>query len=127
MNSDVKIQNVTKINANALLQFSDAAIQHIKRHLQKHENYNSVRFSTKVAGCSGMLYVVDFIEKPSEDDQAIVIDADLTVYIAPKSIPFIRGTTVDYVKDNAKLGYVWKFTNPNANASCGCGESFTTD
>ena len=125
MSTEVKIQNVTTTSDKPLLQLTDAAIKHIKRHLQKHRNYSSVRFSTKAAGCSGMLYVVDFIENPTENDQAVIVDNDLTVYVASKSIPFIRACTVDYVKDAAKLSYAWQFTNPNARANCGCGESFT--
>jgi iron-sulfur cluster assembly protein len=112
-------------NSEPQLQFSTAAIQHIKRHLKKHTAYASVRFATKVAGCSGMQYVVNFIDNPADTDTMLAIDSELTVYVDKKSIPFIQGSFVDYVWDAEKLGHTWKFTNPNAGASCGCGESFT--
>lgn len=125
MNNTVSVHNTNTQDRDPLLRLSEAAIQHVQRQLHNHPEYTSIRFSTKVAGCSGMKYLVDFIEAATEDDEPVMINADLTIFVDKESIPFIRGTLVDYVRDEQKLGHVWKFSNPKATGSCGCGESFT--
>jgi len=81
-----------------------------------------VRIAVQGGGCSGFTYRMNFDTKVSEFDE--VIDAgDAKFAVDAKSALFLKGTTLDYV--NALMGGGFKFVNPNATGTCGCGESFS--
>jgi iron-sulfur cluster assembly protein len=81
-----------------------------------------VRIAVQGGGCSGFTYQMKFDSKVSEFDE--VIDAgDAKFVVDAKSALFLKGTTLDYV--NALMGGGFKFVNPNATGTCGCGESFS--
>ena len=106
------------------LQFSDLAISHFSRLLEKEHGKKSIRIGVKKAGCSGYEYFFEYAETHSQDDTLIQYD-DCTFLIDPKSFQFLKGSKVDYEEDGFNKGI--KFHNPNATAVCGCGESFTID
>lgn len=71
-------------------------------------------------GCSGFQYLLDFDTKRDGDT---VVEADgIKVFVDPKSMPFLRGSTVDYVESLMGAGFTIR--NPNVKGSCGCGQSF---
>lgn len=107
------------------LSLSDAAIKHVKTYLAKNEKAIGLRLSVSKTGCSGLAYVVDFVEVAQEADIQLLIDDTLTVYIDKKSYPYLKGSTIDYVKVGLNQKFV--FTNPNQTGECGCGESFTIE
>lgn len=73
-------------------------------------------------GCSGYKYGMALDPEPSPDDEVITFGS-LRVFVDPMSLPFLKGAHVDYVED-AVLGSGFKVDNPNAQSSCGCGQSF---
>jgi iron-sulfur cluster assembly accessory protein len=81
-----------------------------------------VRVAVQGGGCSGFTYKMNFDTKVSEFDEVIEVDGT-TFAVDAKSALFLKGTTLDYV--NALMGGGFKFINPNATGSCGCGESFS--
>lgn len=105
--------------------FSEQAVQHVIAYLKKHGESKGVRLSVKKTGCSGLSYVVDYVEIAQADDIAQKLRDDYWVYIDKKSYPHLKGMSIDYVKQglNQKL----TFNNPNQTGQCGCGESFTVD
>jgi iron-sulfur cluster assembly accessory protein len=104
------------------LKFTDAAIKYLTKMLQENKVAHFIKVSVKTAGCSGLKYVLECVTASAADDETQKISEDLTVLIDKKALPYIMGSTVDYVKEglNSKI----KFTNPNEKNSCGCGESF---
>ena len=74
-------------------------------------------------GCSGLQYLLDFVEEPSPED-FVSEHHGVMVYVDPFSAGHLAGTTIDYV-DNLQ-GSGFKFNNPNIVKSCGCGSSFQT-
>lgn len=107
------------------LTLSESALKHVKRHLANNQMAVGLRLSVSKTGCSGLAYVVDFVEKEQASDLQIAIDDELTVYIDKKSYPYLKGSTIDYVKQG--LNHKFVFNNPNQTGACGCGESFTID
>ena len=107
------------------LEFSPAAITHIKKHLHQKSGAIGFRLYVSEAGCSGLMYKVGYVIDVIPSDLMMMIDPDLTVYIDAKSYPFLKGTYVDLKKQG--LNEVLTYQNPNAQAACGCGESFTVD
>lgn len=81
----------------------------------------AIRLGVKGGGCSGFTYVMDFADEPGEGDQ--VFNTDRTpIYVDAKSLLYIGGLHIDFTSDMLNRGF--KFSNPNATQSCGCGTSF---
>ena len=102
---------------------SEAAIKHLVSYLAKNTAHKGVRLSVKKTGCSGLSYVVDYIENPNEGDLSMSLAVDYIVCIDKSSYPFLKNMHIDYVKQG--LNYKFVFNNPNQTGQCGCGESFT--
>lgn len=79
------------------------------------------RVGVKQAGCSGMMYQVDFARERQPLDEVIEA-AGVTFYIDSSALMYLFGSEMDYREDKFHSGFV--FTNPNETARCGCGESF---
>jgi len=82
---------------------------------------HALRLGVKGGGCSGMTYVLAFDEKPRFGDEIYEIEG-ITVYVDPKSMFYLSGTTLDFSDGLNGKGFV--FSNPNATKTCGCGSSF---
>ncbi len=81
-----------------------------------------LRLSVEGGGCSGFQYKFDLVARSEADD--LIIEQDgATVLVDPISLPFLEGAELDYVQE--LIGASFKVNNPNAQASCGCGTSFT--
>jgi iron-sulfur cluster assembly protein len=79
-----------------------------------------VRVGVKNAGCAGMAYTLDPVESPDKADD-LVSAYGVDVYVDPKAVMFLLGSTMDYERTKLRSGFV--FQNPNEVSSCGCGES----
>lgn len=81
-----------------------------------------LRVAVRGGGCSGMEYALDFEEEPRPNDFLLDYE-DLKVFVDAVSARYLQGTEIDYVMGMAGAGF--KFNNPNASGSCGCGSSFS--
>ena len=106
-----------------ILQFTDAAAEHIQAILARNPEKKALRFVVKRTGCSGLMYVPELIDAPAETDVPITNEARITVYLKANAVPAVQGTVVDYV-DHSLGQKQLHFDNPNADSLCGCGESF---
>ena len=100
---------------------TDAAHKHISEQLQNRGNALGIRISVTTMGCSGMAYVLEFVDDLNEDDE-IFIDRGIKIFVESKSLIYIDGTVMDFVKEGVNEGF--RFKNPNSKGECGCGESF---
>lgn len=82
-----------------------------------------IRVGVKGGGCSGLTYILDLAEDPGEDDK-IIEEHGLRLFIDKKSYVFLAGTSLEYSGGLNGKGFV--FNNPNAKTTCGCGTSFST-
>ncbi|WP_312413647.1 Fe-S cluster assembly scaffold SufA [Pseudescherichia sp.] len=98
-----------------------AAAEHIRALTSKQPELRGVRLGIKQTGCAGFGYVLDTVTEPTEDDLLFELDG-AHLYVPLQAMPFIDGTTVDYVREG--LNQIFKFYNPKAQHECGCGESF---
>ena len=80
-----------------------------------------LRLGIKTTGCSGLAYVLEFVDDMNEDDELFNIN-NVNIIIDAKSLVYLDGIELDFVKEGLNEGF--KFTNPNAKGECGCGESF---
>ena len=82
-----------------------------------------LRIAIKAGGCSGLSYTFAWEAAPREGDQVFQGSEGSKVFIDPRSLKFLDGTTLDYDTSLVSKGFI--FNNPNAKASCGCGTSFS--
>lgn len=101
---------------------TERAANHIKQYLAKRGKGIGIRLGVKTSGCSGMAYKLEFADYVELDDQ-VTETFDVKVVVDPKSLPYIDGTELDFVKEGLQSGF--KFHNPNETSHCGCGESFS--
>jgi iron-sulfur cluster assembly protein len=104
------------------VQLTPEAIQEVKRMIEKEKRENQgLRLGVKGGGCSGLSYFLNFDQKKEKDNE-FTFDG-VVVYIDPKSLLYLNGTTLDFADSLQDKGF--RFINPNANKTCGCGESFS--
>lgn len=102
---------------------TDNAQKAISRFIKGAESpVEGLRISVTGGGCSGMQYGLALEEKAKGDDTVVEVGS-LKIFIDPFSAPLLKGVTVDFLDSMDGSGF--KFENPNASASCGCGNSFT--
>lgn len=99
-----------------------AAAAHVQRSLARRGKGVGLRLGVKTSGCSGLAYKLEFADAPDDGDQ-LFESHGVTVIVDPKSLAYLDGTELDFVKEGLNEGF--KFNNPNMKNECGCGESFT--
>ena len=100
---------------------TEAAARHVTRYLARRGKGVGVRLGVKTTGCSGMAYKLEYADEVQPDDLQFESHG-VRVIIDPKSLPYIEGTELDFVREGLNEGF--KFNNPNVKSECGCGESF---
>ena len=101
---------------------TEPAADRIRSFLEQRGKGVGVRLGVKTTGCSGMAYVVEFADEV-EDADTVFEDRGIKLVVNPKSLVYLDGTELDFVKEGLNEGF--KFNNPNEKARCGCGESFS--
>lgn len=105
-----------------MITLTPQAIEEVKRLTAKQEGKDlGLRVGVKGGGCSGLSYTMNFDAQRTGDN---VYEFDETrVFVDPKSLLYLEGLTLDF--SDSLEGRGFKFINPNASKSCGCGESFS--
>ncbi len=101
---------------------TEKAAERVKSFLENRGKGIGLRLGVKTTGCSGMAYVLEFVDELEPEDQVFESNG-VKIIVDPKSLVFLDGTEVDFVKQGLNEGF--EFRNPNAKDECGCGESFT--
>lgn len=101
---------------------TEAAANHVAGQLATRGSGLGIRLGVTTSGCSGLAYVLEFVDEEQPEDE-VFEGHGVKVYIDPKSLVYLEGTELDFVRDGLNEGL--EFKNPNVSAECGCGESFT--
>lgn len=104
------------------ISMTTAAAERVRSFLQNRGKGLGLRVGVKTTGCSGLAYVLEFVDELNDDDQ-VFDDHGLKLIVDGKSLVYIDGTQLDFVKEGLNEGF--QFNNPNVDGECGCGESFT--
>ena len=100
---------------------SERAAGRVQKFLAQRGKGIGLRLGVRTSGCSGMAYTIEFVDEAQPDDLAFE-SYGVTVLTDPKSLAFLDGTELDFVREGLNEGF--KFNNPNVKNTCGCGESF---
>jgi iron-sulfur cluster assembly protein len=103
------------------LSVTPKAAAQIHKAIAKRGGGVGLRIAVKTSGCSGFAYALEFADAASTDDVAFDSEG-VQLLVDAKSLALIDGTQLDWVREGLNEGF--KFSNPNASATCGCGESF---
>jgi iron-sulfur cluster assembly protein len=100
---------------------TEAAARHVSRYLSRRGKGLGVRLGVKTSGCSGLAYKLEYVDE-AEPEDLLFVNHGVKVLIDPKSLAYIDGTQLDFVREGLNEGF--RFSNPNERDRCGCGESF---
>ena len=104
------------------IKLTESAAKQIQTQLAKRGRGLGLRVGVKKVGCSGFAYTYDYADQVSPEDH-LFESHGTKVVVDGKSLDFLNGSTLDFVKEGLKQAF--KFENPNVDATCGCGESFS--
>ncbi|MFU8927373.1 iron-sulfur cluster assembly protein IscA [Acinetobacter puyangensis] len=105
-----------------MIHLTQSAAQHVANFIANRGKGEGIRLGIKTSGCSGLAYVLEFVDEVDPHDE-IFENHGVKVFIDPKSLVYLDGLEMDYVKNGLNEGF--EFSNPNQKGECGCGESFT--
>jgi len=103
-----------------MITLSENAAKKLAELLENKEE-TGVRAAVRGGGCSGFTYKLNFDNQNTDD--RVITDQGVEIYVDAKSFLYLMGTQIDFVDELNQSGF--KFVNPNAKRTCGCGESFS--
>lgn len=112
----------TFVPGEASIGMTETAAEQARNQLSR-EQAVGLKLDITTSGCSGYMYIMDFVKQPEAEDKAFQVADGVTVYVPKKHLNLLNGTVIDWVTEG--VNSFFKFRNPNAEAECGCGESFS--
>jgi iron-sulfur cluster assembly protein len=104
-----------------MITLTDAAANKMLQSIQLRESGIGIRLGVKTTGCSGLMYILEYVDNPEDDDLVYCIN-NVQIFVKKKDYVYLDNLTVDYVKQG--LNYGFEFVNPLEVDRCGCGLSF---
>lgn len=108
--------------SDRLVKLTEPAVGKVRALMERENSGQFLRLAITGGGCNGLSYKLRFVAEPKRGD-IIVRFGDTAVVVDSKSALYLKGTVLDYSNELVSGGF--KFSNPNAKASCSCGESFS--
>ena len=124
--ADGSAKRKSRMPQKAVLDMTENAAMRISELLQRRQESGdpavAVRVGVKTRGCNGLSYTMNYASEKAKLEEEVE-QHGARIFVEPKALMHVIGTTMDFVEDDLSSEFV--FHNPNAEASCGCGESFT--
>ena len=107
-----------------MISLTETAALKVKSNLAQRSNGLGIRVGVKTTGCSGLAYVLEYVDAPHgpRSDDVSFVSHGVHVFVDPKSLVYLEGIEMDWTKKGLNDGF--DFINPNEKDRCGCGESF---
>jgi iron-sulfur cluster assembly protein len=122
MSTLVQIPEGVREGDRRLIQLTDPAVRKVESLRMREGQGEYLRVAISGGGCNGLSYKMKFVDQARKGDIAVRF-GDVLVLVDSKSALYLKGTILDYSAALVAGGF--KFSNPNAKASCSCGESFS--
>jgi iron-sulfur cluster assembly protein len=100
---------------------TEKAALHVQKYLTRRGKGVGLRLGVRTTGCSGLAYKLEYVDELGTGDE-VYESHGVKVVVDPKSLAYIDGTELDFVREGLNEGF--RFNNPNVKDECGCGESF---
>ena len=101
---------------------TNSSAEHLASQIETRGHVRGIRVGVTTTGCSGMAYVLEFVDELKNGDE-VFENQGIKIVVDQKSLVYVKGTEMDFVKQGVNEGF--EFKNPNAKGECGCGESFS--
>lgn len=111
-----------RLGNEKLVKLTESAGAKVGALITREQKGSFLRIAISGGGCNGLSYKLRFAPEPKKGD-ILVRSAGVDVIVDPKTALYLKGTVLDY--SNKLIAGGFKFSNPNAKASCSCGESFS--
>ena len=118
----MEIVERTAETPETLVSLTPVAAEKIRELMAEDPESGVLRVAIQGGGCSGFQYGLGFDSGPVDDDVTLE-QHGVSIVVDPYSAPYLKGATIDFLNGLEESGF--KIDNPNAQASCGCGHSFT--
>lgn len=106
-----------------IIDLTPKASEKVKYHLANRGHGLGIKVGVRTTGCSGLAYVLEYVDVPPATEDQLVQEVDgVKIWIDVRSLPYVKGLTMDWQKKGLNEGF--EFINPNEKSRCGCGESF---
>ena len=105
-----------------MITLTERAAEKVRQNLAKRGHGLGIRLGVKTTGCSGLAYVLEYVDRPSALRPMTFDSNGVTIYVDTKDIVYLDGMTLDWKREGLQEGF--DFINPNERDRCGCGESF---
>jgi iron-sulfur cluster assembly protein len=105
-----------------MIALTENAAKQIRKSIERRGKGVGLRVGIRKVGCSGLAYTFDYADEIGADD-ALFESHDAKLVVEREALPYLEGSTLDYVREGLKEAF--RFHNPNVKAQCGCGESFS--
>ncbi|MFA6963016.1 MAG: iron-sulfur cluster assembly accessory protein [Opitutaceae bacterium] len=122
MSSAMSLPEGVRAGNENLVRLTEAAGVKTRALIVREQQGDFLRVAISGGGCNGLSYKLRFAKEPKKGD-ILVRTADVSVLVDPKTALYLKGTVLDFSTKLIAGGF--KFSNPNAKASCSCGESFS--
>ena len=106
---------------SSAIRLTPSASKELLRLLDQRSE-RGVRIRLRTRGCSGLSYVLEYVDDPNAEEEQIPINDRYVLYVHNKALLFLIGTEMDFQETPTRRGFVFK--NPQEKGSCGCGASF---
>jgi iron-sulfur cluster assembly protein len=104
-----------------MISITPLAAEKVRKTIKNRGKGYGIKVGVKTTGCSGLAYVLEFVDDPLQEDLSFVSEG-VHIFVDPKALPYVSGMTMDWLKKGLNEGF--DFINPNERDRCGCGESF---
>ena len=105
-----------------MISLTEQAAEKVKTQLTKRGKGLGIRVGVKTTGCSGLAYILEYVDREDEVEPLTYNSHGVKVYVDKKHIAYLEGLEMDWVKQGLNEGF--EFRNPQERDRCGCGESF---
>lgn len=107
-----------------MITVTEKAAKKAKAHLLKRGKGIGILVGVKTTGCSGLSYVLEFVDKEPDPEQTQMFESyGVKIFVDVRHLPYLTGMVMDWKREGLNEGF--DFQNPNVKNECGCGESFT--
>lgn len=107
-----------------MITLTSTAVEKLKQNIDQRGYGIGVKIGVKTTGCSGMAYVMDYVDELPLVDYTCVYDQNnLQMWVSDKHFDILENLAIDWQRQGINEGFT--FNNPKESARCGCGESFT--
>jgi iron-sulfur cluster assembly protein len=104
-----------------MITITKPAAEKVKTQLERRGKGLGIRVAVKTTGCSGLSYVIEYVDVPQPEDMSFV-SYGIHIFVDPKSLIYLEGVEMDWIRNGLNEGF--DFKNPQEKDRCGCGESF---